>query len=148
MRPSNDISVKQIDPKSLDSVINLRYRVLDEPLGIDKQTFPSSSDVKDDVIHVGGYLDDKLISAVRLDKIDNNTYLIRRMATDITYRKLGIGSMVLKFAEKLAVENGAKRFVLHSRPSAVSFYEKMGYIANGSFEEHDGLNEPEMEKDI
>jgi len=52
---------------------------------------------------------------------------IRSMAVEENCRGKGIGSIVLKELEKIAVEKGAKKIILHARDNAVKFYENNGY---------------------
>ena len=70
------------------------------------------------------------------------------MATDSAYRGRGIGKRVLWFAEKAAARRGATKIILHSRPEAAAFYENCGYVYTGNYEEHDGMNDPEMVKSL
>jgi ribosomal protein S18 acetylase RimI-like enzyme len=52
---------------------------------------------------------------------------IRSMAVEENWRGKGIGSIVLNALEKIAIEKGAKKIILHARDNAVKFYEKNGY---------------------
>lgn len=52
---------------------------------------------------------------------------IRFMAVEESWRGKGIGSLVLKELEKIAIEKGAKKIILHARDNVVKFYEKNGY---------------------
>ncbi len=49
------------------------------------------------------------------------------MAVEEEWRGKGIGSIVLKELEKIAIEKGAKKIILHTRDNAVKFYEKHRY---------------------
>ncbi len=52
---------------------------------------------------------------------------IRSMAVEENWQGKGIGSIVLKELEKIAIEKGAKKIILHARDNAVKFYENNGY---------------------
>jgi ribosomal protein S18 acetylase RimI-like enzyme len=52
---------------------------------------------------------------------------IRSMAVEEEWRGKGIGAMVLKELEQIAIEKGAKKIILHARDNAVKFYECNGY---------------------
>lgn len=52
---------------------------------------------------------------------------IRSMAVEEEWRGKGIGSIVLKELEKIAVDKGAKKIILHARDNAVIFYQSNGY---------------------
>lgn len=63
----------------------------------------------------------------RVHFVDDVTAQIRSMAVEESWRGKGVGSIVIKELEKIAVEKGAKKIILHSRDNAVKFYEKNGY---------------------
>lgn len=52
---------------------------------------------------------------------------IRSMAVEENWRGKGIGSIVLKELEKIAIAKGAKTIMLNARDTAIKFYEKHGY---------------------
>jgi len=52
---------------------------------------------------------------------------IRSMAVEEEWRGKGIGSMLIKALEKIAIEKGAKKIILHARDNSVKFYESNGY---------------------
>ena len=52
---------------------------------------------------------------------------IRSMAVEEEWRGKGIGSIVIKELEKIAIEKGAKKIILQARDNAVKFYERNGY---------------------
>jgi predicted N-acetyltransferase YhbS len=147
----DDIVIKQPTPEEFASVLDLRWRVLDEPVDCRQQTEPSETDRKPDIIHVAAFNGNTAISTVRIDPCPErgeHTVLVRRMATDPIYQRRGIGADVLSEGEKIARHRGAEHVILHARIGAIPFYETMGYRHNGRIEIHDGDENPEMEKDI
>ena len=50
------------------------------------------------------------------------------------YRKGGLGSKLLKAAEKYIVEAGGNEMLLHAQLHAVPFYEKHGFSSFGQIE--------------
>ena len=63
----------------------------------------------------------------RVHFVDDVTAQIRSMAVEEEWRGKGIGSIVIRELEKIAIEKGAKKIILHARDNAVKFYERNGY---------------------
>jgi ribosomal protein S18 acetylase RimI-like enzyme len=56
---------------------------------------------------------------------------IRYMAVDTAHQRQGIGLQLLQALENRAAELGATRIVVNARESALRFYRKQGYEAEG-----------------
>lgn len=134
MTPSPDkttIVVRQPTRDELGDVREFRRHELD--IAIDPTqtgpTEPTASDLDPATIHMAAYNSDKLVSAVRLEPVSGAeaTYLVNRMVTAADYRGRGIGAQVLVAAEAVAIDHGAKMFVLDARPQAEQFYARLGY---------------------
>ena len=123
------IDIRGLDPReeSFSQVLKLRYKLLDEPVGWQEVAEPSDNDLDPDNFHVGAFALDRLVSAVRADKHDSETYEIRRMVTDPEFQGLGIGRNVLEYTEEHVRLVGARGLLLSSTPGAVGFYRNMGY---------------------
>lgn len=149
MTREEKVIIKTPNGKEFVQVLDLRWRVLDEPLSCSHQTLPSKSDEKPDVIHVVALKNNKVVSTVRLDphpERGDNVFLVRKMATEPRLMRKGIGAKVLDYAESIARKRGAKNIIAHAFKGAVPFYEHMGYKLNGRIEMHDGEETPEMVK--
>lgn len=70
------------------------------------------------------------VATCRLYAIDEESVMIGRVVVLPEYRKQGLGSFVVREAEKWIEEMGYKKAVLESRDVAVGFYEKLGYTAD------------------
>jgi GNAT superfamily N-acetyltransferase len=79
-------------------------------------------------------LDDILpVSTCRIRLLEDGvTGKIERVATVGSYRSQGVGSLVIREAERWLAELGAKRIVISSRLAALRFYERLGYQSDGS----------------
>ena len=64
---------------------------------------------------------------------------IGRMAVLAQFRKQGIGSKVLTTLIEYGKSLGAFKFILHSQLTAIPFYEKQGFIANGPIYDEAGI---------
>lgn len=145
------VVVRQPGPADFPSVFDLRWRVLDEVIGGERQTELSAGDQKPGVLHVAAFDNGAAVSTVRVDPYPDGgegTYLVRKMATDPAYQRRGIGRDVLTEAERLAAEHGARRIILYSRADAVPFYQTLGYTLTGEVAVYNGDRDPEMVKDL
>lgn len=93
-----------------------------------------SSDIKEkflkkDFFVLTAIIDDKIVGAVRykFDQ-DGNLYLYK-LAVLKTYRRLGIGSLLINKLEKIARKKGCKKILLDcaKEKGLVEFYEKFGF---------------------
>lgn len=75
-------------------------------------------------------LDDVLpVATCRLVPADNNSMTAGRIVVLPEYRHRGLGSRIVKEAERWAAELGYRRVVLESRVNKLAFYDKLGYVA-------------------
>ncbi len=73
------------------------------------------------------------VATCRLYPINESDMMLGRIVVLPEYRHNGLGSTVIREAEKWASELGYTRTVLESRENKTGFYEKLGYIPH--FEE-------------
>lgn len=79
------------------------------------------------------YDEDEPVAMCRYFPIGEDVYAIGRIAVIKEYRGRGLGSYIVKEAEKKVIELGAKQAVLSAQTRAREFYEKLGYIGEGQF---------------
>ena len=72
------------------------------------------------------------IATCRLYAIDKENVMLARIVVLPEYRGKGIGTLVVKEAEKWAKELGFTTAVVESRDNKIHFYEAMGYVADYS----------------
>ncbi len=78
-------------------------------------------------------VDDYLpVATCRLYAIDEEHVMLGRIVVLPDYRRQGLGTLVVREAEKWAQELGFKTSVLESRDNKTHFYETMGYICDYS----------------
>ena len=128
------------DSHKLEAVRELRHAVLD-PAKVEATELDVSQKDQDPINIVAvAFMGETAVSTARLDKIDEKTYLVRKMATADSARQQGIGGRVLELAEEEAVKRGAQTIELDSREGAISFYEGHGYVLTGEEVVHnDGI---------
>jgi predicted GNAT family N-acyltransferase len=121
------MALKQIDHGSKEylQMVKLRNEVLRQPLGL-SFTPEELAKEKEDIL-IGAFDDDQMLACCILSKIENNCLRLRQMAVQNNLQGKGIGASMLNFAEILARDKGYKKLIMHSRETAVGFYEKLGY---------------------
>jgi len=72
------------------------------------------------------------VATCRLYAIDEERMMLGRIVVLPEYRHQGLGTLVVKEAEKWARELGYCTAVVESRDNKIHFYETMGYVADYS----------------
>ena len=141
----SNITVRRIDFGSDEykEELGLRNEVLRQPLGLDIKDDDLSSEA--DEIHIGAFDLGLLIGAAVLAKKDGY-FKLKQVAVSEAWRSRGVGKRMCNFAEQIAQKEGFARICLHSRKTAVGFYEKLGYSAVGEEFFEIGLPHMAMEK--
>ena len=125
------MGLKQIDhgSKEYKQVIQLRYSVMREPLGLEFTDEELKLEAEN--IHIAAFEDDEILGCCMLSKVNNETLQLRQMAVKDNLQRKGIGGSILAFAENVSRDKGFKKIMMHSRDTAVGFYEKFGDKVKG-----------------
>lgn len=131
-----------------DELVQLRYKILLEPLGL--KFLDSHRAQEEGYLHIGCVecLDDKLIGGMMLVPLDHDTIRMMQVAVDNRYQGEGIGTHLVKYAEKRAKESGYNKIVMHTMLTVVHFYEKNGYHQEGDIFEEKGITFARMVKNL
>ena len=114
----------------LQSYYDLRFEVLRKPWGQHENTV--RDEWEDQSLHVLMIDDEgKAIATGRLQFNSETEGQIRSMTVIEEYRGKGLGTEVLKFLEKKAIEKKYSKIILDARDLAVKFYERNGYLVEG-----------------
>ncbi|WP_251375064.1 GNAT family N-acetyltransferase [Polynucleobacter sp. MWH-UH35A] len=89
--------------------------------------------------HVLAYQDAQCIGTGRLVDLGEGQCQIGRMAVLTPSRGMGIGKQILEKLVGLAIHQGAKTIILHSQLTAIPFYEKLGFQAQGDTYDEAGI---------
>ena len=110
-----------------DELVELRYKVLLEPLGLKFLDMYREKEMN--YLHIGCVesLDDNLVGGLMLVPVNDEEIRLMQVAVDSKYQREGVGREMVKYAEKRAREAGYSRIVMHAMLSVVHFYEKLGY---------------------
>ncbi len=131
-----------------DELVELRYKVLLEPLGL--KFLDSYREKEIGYLHIGCIesLDDRLVGGLMLVPVSDEEIRMMQVAVDGRYQREGVGHQMVAYAEKRAKEAGYSRLVMHSMLSVVHFYEKLGFKADGDIFEENGITFVKMVKNI
>ena len=131
-----------------DELVELRYKVLLEPLGLKFLDMYREKDMN--YLHIGCVesLDDNLVGGLMLVPVNDEEIRLMQVAVDSKYQREGVGREMVKYAEKRAREAGYSRIVMHAMLSVVHFYEKLGYRQEGDIFEENGITFARMVKDL
>ena len=89
--------------------------------------------------HALAFWEDQCIGTGRLVAVDQNAGQIGRMAVLADFRGQGFGKAILIKLIDLAANQGISTLTLHAQVNAISFYEKFGFMAQGSIYEEAGI---------
>jgi len=110
------------------TAIALRNEILRKPLGL---TLTSEEQAQDkDCIVIAGFLEDKLCATAVLVP-EGDRLKMRQVAVKEDHQGKGFASDMLKFCEDYALNNGCKEIYCHARETAIPFYLKNQYLAEG-----------------
>lgn len=131
-----------------DELVELRYKVLLEPLGLKFLDMYREKEMN--YLHIGCVesLDDNLVGGLMLVPVNDEEIRLMQVAVDNKYQREGVGREMVKYAEKRAREAGYSRIVMHAMLSVVHFYEKLGYRQEGDIFEENGITFARMVKDL
>lgn len=144
--------MKLIEPRTkteFEAYYDLRWRILRKPWELQRG---SEKDELDKNSYHRMVLDESTgaVGAVgRLQINSNDEAQIRYMAVADRYQRQGLGSIIVKELEKIALKKGVKSVILQARKNAVKFYEINGYeIVNKSYILFDEIQHWLMRKEI
>ena len=131
-----------------DALVNLRYKVLLEPLGLKFLEHYRPNEAS--YLHIGciDQLDDKLVGGLILAPVDNEEIRMMQVAVDDEYQYKGIGHEMVAYAEKRAKEAGYHKLVMHAMLSVVGFYESLGFKQEGEIFDEGGITFARMVKEL
>lgn len=94
--------------------------------------------------HALAFLDSQCIGTARLVILPENIGRIGRMAVLPMQRGTGIGSQLLLAMIDQGKSQGITHFELHAQLSAIPFYERWGFIAQGDIYDEAGIAHRDM----
>jgi predicted GNAT family N-acyltransferase len=127
MKKSTLQTIKYSSPE-MNEALKLRYEVF-----VEEQNVPVELEIDEydnDAIHVIYLVDENVVGTLRIVNKKGKAK-IGRVAVKKTHRLQGIGAEMLRYALEFAKKNGYQESFLESQTQATSFYEKLGFQAEG-----------------
>ena len=139
------ITFKIINHGTLEyrAAVALREEILRKPLGL---TFLAEElEVEKDHIHIVGFKGDEVVATAVLVP-EGDTCKMQRVVVKSDMQDSGIGSQMMIFCESQAKAQGFKSIYCHARNTAVPFYLKNQYVAEGDYFDEDTIPHLKMRK--
>ncbi|MFN5423307.1 MAG: GNAT family N-acetyltransferase [bacterium] len=140
------IKVIEYGSANYNEMVALRTEILRKPLGLVFSNEELEKEKKD--LLIGAFEDDRLMACCILTPLSKTSYKLRQMAVSQKMQRLGIGGLMLQFAENLARDARYNTMIINARTSAIGFYEKMGYAIHGGEFIEVGIPHVEMRKKL
>jgi ribosomal protein S18 acetylase RimI-like enzyme len=118
------------DTDEYKQTVALRDEILRKPLNL--EFCPQELAKEKDSFHLICRIDNILAACVVLKPLPDQRIRMHQLSVRKTLQGKGIGRSLVSYSETFAENHGNKEIILHARESAVGFYEKMGYIKEGS----------------
>lgn len=141
----NDVIFKIISYGSpeYEAAVKLREGILRKPLGL---TFlPEEREAEKDHIQIAGFQENDLISTAVLVPEGQN-YKMQRIVVKEGLQGAGIGAKMMDFCESYAKNKSIHSIYCYSRYSAVRFYLKNNYVAEGEYFDKNTIPHLKMRK--
>lgn len=113
------------DSAEYERMLDLRRRVLREPLGLDFT--PSQRQSEAGHFHLAWYDSKKLVACLVLQPLDSEKIRMRQVAVEPSWQRRGVGRAMVAACERFARERGFATIVANARETATGFYERLGY---------------------
>lgn len=115
---------------------------------VDEQGFHDEFDETDkSASHLVAFDGNEAVATARIF-FDSGRCVIGRIAVIKRLRGTGIGSEIIKAAEREIIKSGNGCAYIHAQQRARGFYEKIGYTAFGEYEPDQGYPHIWMKKDL
>lgn len=108
-----------------EKTIDLRQEILRSPLGL--QFTREELALERGCFHLSLWQAAELIGCLVLKPAHSQQIQLRQLAIRSCCQRVGHGSTLVAFAEQFAAELAYCEIILHSRESALNFYEHLGY---------------------
>lgn len=143
------VEIKRITLKDeLNLAFLIRKEVFVEEQGVAlEDEFDKYDTLDGQCEHILVYYDGKPVGTGRIRAVDGLGKL-ERICILKPYRKFGLGKVIIKTLEEIAVAIGVPQVKLHGQTQAEGFYQKLGYRTSSNIFMEDGIPHILMIKDI
>jgi predicted GNAT family N-acyltransferase len=129
MAEAVEVTLTSLGTPLYAGMLDLRDRVLRRPIGLVLTAADLTHDAHADLIvaHQGG----RVVGCCLLTVEAPTRMQLRAMAVEPELQGRDIGRRIVDFAEATALRRGATEITLDARETAVGFYARLGYTAEG-----------------
>lgn len=127
------------------AAVRLRERILRAPLGLVFR--PDELAAERDHLHIVGVRRGRVCACAVLVP-EGQAMKMQRVAVAEDLQGQGIGGAMMRYCERVAAGHGAEKVYVHARDTAVPFYEKNLYVAEGEMFDEDGIPHLKMWKPL
>ena len=147
---TSNITVKLVEtPAELEGAVTVRMRVFVGEQGIPADVEVDDADSAADTRHAVALHQGTVIATGRLlPDVDGKGPHVGRMAVERSWRRNGVGGMVLAFLEDQGRSLGFRQITLHAQEYVKSFYARHGYDEVGEMFLEEGIPHREMVKTL
>lgn len=128
-----------------DDIIAIREEAFIKGRGVPREIELDGKD--SELLHFCVYDGETLLAYLRAEDIGEKLHL-GRICVKKDMRKSGYGRILMDFLFKYAKENGFSAVELSAVDTAVGFYEKIGFVAEGEFYLETGVPHIYMKKNL
>lgn len=117
-----------------NKTLELRNEVMRKPLGrsiYDEDFSCEAGQVIIGAFETNSLFSNLLIGCGVLSYQGDNVWMVEYLCVDKILQKKGVGSALMQCMEKIAMDRGATKMIMHSRISAMDFYQRFGYVQKG-----------------
>jgi predicted GNAT family N-acyltransferase len=129
----------------MDQVMALRHAVFCDEQGVPPEMEHDAEDAT--ALHVVVVEGGRVVGTCRVLG-DGPSVRLGRMAVARDLRRRGLGAVLLAAAHELAAAHGAREVEIHAQMSALGFWERAGYVAEGPEFEEAGLAHVAMRRTL
>ena len=98
--------------------------------------------------HFGWFEGETLLACVIAAPLAESVVKLRQMAVSPSAQGRGLGRLLLENLEAELIRHGCRQVTLHARVSALGFYTKLGFVAEGEEFLEVGLSHRRMQKSL
>jgi predicted GNAT family N-acyltransferase len=134
--------------EDLNKAFHIRKAVFVEEQGVPlEDEFDEFDNLYGQCEHLLVYFEEQPVGTGRIRWVDEFGKLERICILE-SYRKFGLGKVIITALEDIAQERGAKKVKLHGQTQAEGFYKKLGYQTSSSVFIEDGIPHLLMTKEL
>jgi putative N-acetyltransferase (TIGR04045 family) len=123
----------------LEAHFAVRHQVFVEDQGLFKGTDRDAHDDEAATLHVVAMVDGEIVGAVRLYPLRGNLWKGDRLAVLPSARVHQLGGELVRFAVRTASACGGRRMVAQVQVPNVRFFERLGWVREGSPAHYAGI---------